>query len=126
MQHALKPAAGAAGAGIVAPELLDQLDGVVAVSLQEAMPALHARLGRERLTPLAGDLERTPGRRDHDACAWEPPLVVGRGAGLGGVGKGVKEEYEAVLRPCDCSWSQSPPATANRLRCSGKRSEIGT
>jgi len=53
MQHFLKPAAGTAGARVVAPELLDELLGAV----HHALAALHARFGWISLAPLTRDLE---------------------------------------------------------------------
>jgi hypothetical protein len=56
MQHALKPAAGAAGTEVVPSELLDELllsapDGTLA--------ALHVGFGGESSAALASALERT-------------------------------------------------------------------
>jgi len=47
MQQVLKPASGAAGAQIVAPEFLDQL----LVAVDDAIAAAHARFGR--ITPAS-------------------------------------------------------------------------
>src|ERR1700674_3050698 len=66
MQHALKSSSGAAGAQIVATELLGELD----VAMDEAPAALHPGFRRERLPPLTGDLESSGGLRNRDACAW--------------------------------------------------------
>jgi hypothetical protein len=53
MQQFLKPACGAAWAGVVPAELLDQL----LVAAHHAMAALHPRFGRVALPALTGDLE---------------------------------------------------------------------
>jgi hypothetical protein len=53
MQQFLKPTRGAAWAGVVPAQLLYQL----LVAAHHAMAALHARLGREALPALTGDLE---------------------------------------------------------------------
>jgi len=71
MQHALKPASGAARAKVVAAELFDELD--VAMDETPSTPDLGFR--RERLPPLTRDAESWGGFRDRDACAWHPPSV---------------------------------------------------
>jgi hypothetical protein len=53
MQHFLKPAAGVAGAEVVAAELLDQL----LLAVDDPETALHARLGRIALPALAAPLK---------------------------------------------------------------------
>jgi len=50
MQHFLKPATGAAGAEIVAPQFLDQLF----ISVNYAYPAFDLCFRRESLASLAG------------------------------------------------------------------------
>jgi hypothetical protein len=66
MQQFLKPAAGAAGAQVVAPELLDQL----LAAADYARTALDAGLGRVALAPLTRDLETGTAR---DASSWHSP-----------------------------------------------------
>lgn len=53
MQHRLKPAARAAGAGIVPPEFFGELH----VAVYDPGAALYAGLGQEGLAALAGDLK---------------------------------------------------------------------
>jgi hypothetical protein len=68
MQQFLKPAAGAAWAGVVAAELLDQL----LVAADYAMTALDAGFGRVAFAPLTRNLE-TRTARDAVASSWHSP-----------------------------------------------------
>src|ERR1700681_32244 len=70
MQQALKSSSGAAGAQIVATELLGELD----VAMDEAPAALHPGFRGERFPPLTGDLESNGGLRNRDACAWHASI----------------------------------------------------
>ena len=72
-QHRLKPEFRTARARVVAAELLKQLD----VAMHDSQPALDLRLGREALTPLAGDFERAAGRRCPSRVPSWPPVVRG-------------------------------------------------
>jgi hypothetical protein len=53
MQHLLKPAAGTAGARVVAAELFEKL----LVAVHDAIATLNARLGRIAFAPLTRYLE---------------------------------------------------------------------
>lgn len=75
MQHFLKSLPGTARAAVVAAELLDQL---LLAAMDEAQPALDARLAWEALTPLGRPLESRAGRRDRRCVSWSPPLAWGR------------------------------------------------
>ncbi len=65
MEQALKPAAGAARAEIVAAELFGQFD----VAMDETPTALDMGFRREGLPPLTRDAESWGGFRNRDACA---------------------------------------------------------
>jgi hypothetical protein len=63
-QHCLKAASRPARARIVATQFFDQL----LVAVHDALPALHARLRREAISPLAGPLKRTS--LESVDCVW--------------------------------------------------------
>jgi hypothetical protein len=57
MQHFLKPAAGAAWAGIVSAKFFDEF----LIAVYDPETVLHVRLGRESFAALANALERRIG-----------------------------------------------------------------
>jgi hypothetical protein len=65
MQQALKPAAGAARAQIVAAELFGEFD----VAMDETPSAFDLGFRGERIPPLTRDAESRGGFRNRDACA---------------------------------------------------------
>jgi hypothetical protein len=76
MQQRLKPAAGVAGARIVATELFEKLF----VPVHNAVSALDPGFGREALPTLARDLETSTGRGACLCVSWhtsveETPLA---------------------------------------------------
>jgi hypothetical protein len=65
MQQYLKPAAGAARAGVVPPQLLDQLF----VLVDDALALFHARFGRVTLAALAAGFKSLPVVRSRSAVS---------------------------------------------------------
>lgn len=78
MQQFLKPPARAAGAEVVAPELLHEL----LLSADHAEPELDTRLGRESLPSLATGLERKGGRRAGSSLPSRTSLGCGAASRL--------------------------------------------
>ena len=69
MQQRLKSRSRAARTQVVAPELFAQLD----VAVHDAFAAPDVGFRREGVPPLTRDAESRGGRRNRDACAWQPP-----------------------------------------------------
>jgi hypothetical protein len=72
MQQAFKAPPGAAGARVVAAELLDQL----LLAVDNPQPALDLALGWEPAPALAGRLKRSAARGRDRPCAWWASFVT--------------------------------------------------
>ncbi len=105
-QQRLKALARAAGAGILAAELLDQL---LLSAADEAQAALHPGLGRIALTPLGGDLESRGGRRDRRS-SFRPPVGWAARDAAGSRGGGRSKGGGSPPLPLD------PPPSPSRSR----------